>query len=78
MPTYDYKCDECDAVKEVVHLITEDPDIPCPESEDHGMMSRKIGSPDVMFKGPGFTCNSDTKRAINKAAKQAKREGMNI
>jgi len=31
MPTYDYKCPICSAVKEVLHRIVEDPEITCDE-----------------------------------------------
>lgn len=75
---YEYKCDECDYVEEVKHGIKEEPEIPCPKDPEHGPMRRLVGTPYVCFKGPGFTSNIQTRKAIEKAAKQARAEGMDI
>lgn len=36
MPTYDYKCPECNSVGEITHSIKVDPDYACPECEKEG------------------------------------------
>jgi putative FmdB family regulatory protein len=35
MPSYDYKCEHCGHIQEVIHRITEDPVIPCPKCMNH-------------------------------------------
>jgi len=55
MPTYDYKCDNCGFVKEVIHRITEDPVISCPECAKRDAkipMTRQISG------GAGFNLGS--------------------
>jgi len=55
MPTYDYKCDYCGTVQEVIHRITEDPVIHCPKCLQHDIkypMTRLISG------GVGFNLGS--------------------
>jgi putative FmdB family regulatory protein len=53
MPTYDYKCSDCDYSFEVFQKITEDPLQVCPECS--GKLKRLIGpGAGPIFKGSGF------------------------
>jgi len=56
MPIYDYKCTNCDRVFEVVHSMSQDPEVLCPEcnSKAERTISKSIG---ISFKGPGFYIN---------------------
>ena len=51
MARYDYKCNDCELVQEVVHGMTENPEVKCPECE--GICVRQIGVPNVVL---GKTC----------------------
>ena len=53
MPTYEYKCKECDHQLEVVQSFTDDPLTTCPNCRKKAL--RKVFSPPgVTFKGSGF------------------------
>ena len=53
MPTYDYKCLDCDHRFEAVQRMTEDALSVCPECE--GKLKRLIGAgAGIIFKGSGF------------------------
>ena len=53
MPTYDYKCLECENTFEVFQKITEDPITNCPKC--NGKVKRLIGAgAGPIFKGSGF------------------------
>ena len=83
MPTYDYKCLECDHTFEEFQKITENPLENCPECG--GKIKRLIGpGAGPIFKGSGFyqtdykssSGKKDTKELSrdNKATEQAKSE----
>lgn len=50
MPTYTYKCDECGAELEVVHGMSEAPEVLC-HNHCKQLMRKKIGTPRTMYKG---------------------------
>ena len=53
MPTYDYKCTECEHTFELFQSMTEDPITECPECK--GVVKRLIGAGiRPIFKGSGF------------------------
>jgi len=53
MPTYDYKCNECEHEFEKFQSMTAKPDKKCPECG--GKVQRLIGTgAGVVFKGSGF------------------------
>jgi len=55
MPTYEYKCDDCDYVFEKLQPITDDPIRICPKCG--GRIRRLIGAgTGLIFKGSGFYC----------------------
>lgn len=43
IPTYDYGCEECGFVKEVRHMMSESPEIECPEC-GHNFMAKQMSS----------------------------------
>jgi putative FmdB family regulatory protein len=51
VPTYVYEC-PCGQIYDVVHSITEDPDVECDNCG--GVMDRIPQAPRVSFSGPGF------------------------
>ncbi len=54
MPTYEYKCLACKHEIEIVHKMSESPEITCPECSN-SVMVKKIGMGfSVQFKGTGF------------------------
>lgn len=53
MPTYDYKCSECDTVKEVFHGINEEPKLTC-EKCGHSPLVRIISGCNFVLKGEGW------------------------
>ncbi len=53
MPTYDYKCTECNHTFEMFQMMTADPITNCPECD--GVVKRLIGTgAGPIFKGSGF------------------------
>ena len=53
MPTYQYRCRECDEELEVVQSFTDDPLTKCPNCKKKAL--RKVfAAPGIAFKGSGF------------------------
>ena len=52
MPLYDYKCQKCGHVFEVMQKISEEPLKFCPECK--GPIKRLISPVGIVFKGSGF------------------------
>lgn len=69
MPAYDYKCSQCDIVKEVVHSIMDEPKLLCElcEAPLQKIISRSVG---VAFKGSGFYI-TDSKSSDSSAKQTA-------
>ena len=69
MPTYDYKCTECDYTFELFQKMTDEPLKTCPKCK--GKVKRLIGmGAGPIFKGSGFY-QTDYK---NKPAEKTKKE----
>jgi putative FmdB family regulatory protein len=54
MPTYDYRCDACEAEVEIFHGIKEDARTECPECGKHALERQISSGAGVLFKGDGF------------------------
>lgn len=52
MPTYQYRCKECDHDFEVVQSFTDEPLESCPECK--GRLKKVYGNVGISFKGSGF------------------------
>jgi len=52
MPTYQYRCKECDHEFEVVQSFSDDPLESCPECQ--GRLKKVYGNVGISFKGSGF------------------------
>ena len=52
MPIYEYKCEKCGFVKEIIHKISENPEVSCPEC--CGTMSKLISPAAFHLKGSGW------------------------
>lgn len=69
MPTYDYKCTECEHTFELFQSMTEDPIKECPEC--NGLVKRLIGAgAGAIFKGTGFY-QTDYKAKENNGSKKS-------
>jgi len=66
MPIYEYKCNNCNIVKEVMHKISESPEVLCPECKKN--MSRLISASAFHLKGSGWYV-TDYKKNNNKEKK---------
>lgn len=53
MPTYTYKCRECENMFEIKQRFADDPLKDCPSCEE-GTVRRVINSVGIVFKGDGF------------------------
>ena len=53
MPTYSYQCTKCQAVQEVYHSMSAEPEIRC---EDCGAVTRRLmgAGAGILFRGTGF------------------------
>lgn len=56
MPTYVYRCSECETTFEAFQRITEDPLQDCPNGH-HGTVKRVIQPVAIAFSGSGFHIN---------------------
>lgn len=72
MPTYQYKCKQCDHRFDVFQRITEDPLTECPEC--HGEIRRVLFPAGVVFKGSGWYV-TDYRQGSEKAKYEADTKG---
>lgn len=71
MPTYDYRCLECETEFEKFQGITEDPIDECPEC--NGKVKRLIGAgAGLIFKGSGFYITDYRSDGYKESAKKDK------
>jgi len=80
MPTYDYKCTECNHAFEMFQMMTADPITNCPEC--NGIVKRLIGTgAGPIFKGSGFYQTDYKKSSTNNSnstpAKSVKPKSLN-
>lgn len=52
MPLYEYKCDKCGAVLEVIQKVADPPLTKC--AKCGGQLKKLISSPAIQFKGSGW------------------------
>jgi len=52
MPTYDYKCDACDLIVEIVHSMSDESERPCEKCSKP--MHIVIGNTGVVYNGSGW------------------------
>ncbi len=68
MPTYDYKCVECNHIFEYFQSMNDNPLSICPECGAE--VKRMIGGgAGLIFKGSGFYVNDSKKRASSSSKK---------
>lgn len=70
MPTYEYKCKDCEDGFEAVQAFTDDALTECPSC--HGDLKKVFGSIGISFKGSGFYKND-----ARKGSKKASTNGSN-
>lgn len=69
MPTYDYKCQDCEYRFEAIQSMKDDPLQECPKC--HGRVKRLIGAgAGIIFKGSGFYQTDYRSEAYREAAKK--------
>jgi putative FmdB family regulatory protein len=69
MPTYDYKCPDCDHGFEAFHSMSADPIKDCPECEKSNVR-RLIGTgAGLIFKGSGFYITDYRSKAYSESKK---------
>lgn len=68
MPTYQYRCKECDHELEVVQSFTDEPLAECPACG--GALRKVYGSVGISFKGSGFY-KTDSRTGSGSKAKKA-------
>lgn len=68
MPTYDYRCEECDYTFEHFQAMFDDPLTECPEC---GSAVRRLmgGGTGIIFKGSGFYVTDNKKSGSAKSNK---------
>lgn len=66
MPTYDYECDSCGTIIEIVQSFQDSPQKKCPECGKLKMRRLISGGAGLMFKGSGFyVTDSNTKNNVS-------------
>ena len=68
MPLYEYKCQKCTSVFEVIQKISDSPLTECPECG--GRLKKVLTAPAIQFKGSGFYITDYAKK--KKPEKEAK------
>ncbi len=71
MPLYEYKCQKCALVFEVIQKISEPPLTECPECG--GRLKKVITAPAIQFKGSGFYITDYAKKKKPEKEVQPKR-----
>ena len=76
MPTYEYKCTQCDVVFDEFQSITAKPLTDCPKCKKKNALKRLIGGgAGILFKGSGFYQtdyrSSSYKKGVEKESKPA-------
>lgn len=61
MPLYEYQCDTCDSIKEVLHKVLEDIEVSCDHCGSETAMHKIISASGFILNGAGFYQN-DYKR----------------
>lgn len=61
MPTYVYRCDDCDYTFEARQRMSDDPLELCPKCEEESLR-RVINSVGIVFKGSGFYVTDNRER----------------
>ena len=70
MPTYQYRCRECDEELEVVQSFSDDPLTKCPNCKKKAL--RKVfAAPGIAFKGSGFYKNDSRSGSGKSGAKSS-------
>ncbi len=73
MPLYEYKCQKCASVFEVIQKISDSPLTECPACG--GMLKKVISAPAIQFKGSGFYITDYAKKNIpRKEARPEKKQ----
>ena len=72
MPTYQYRCKECDHELEVVQSFTDEPLSECPECG--GPLRKVYGAVGISFKGSGFYKTDSRSGSGSKAKKSSSSE----
>lgn len=74
MPTYQYRCRECDEDLEVVQSFTDDPLTKCPNCKKKAL--RKVfAAPGIAFKGSGFYKNDSRSGAKSSSSASSSTNG---
>jgi putative FmdB family regulatory protein len=60
MPLYEYKCQKCASVFEIIQKISDLPLTECPECV--GMLKKVLTAPAIQFKGSGFYITDYSKK----------------
>jgi putative FmdB family regulatory protein len=76
MPTYDYRCNECQKILEVTHSIKEDPAIECPSCLEKGRKS--IMERMISFNVGGFIFKQWTESKAYKVKRDKHHESKEL
>ena len=68
MPTYQYRCSNCDDQFELRQSFTDDPVTVCPDQSCGGPVKKVFGSVGIAFKGSGFYKNDSRPSDTNKSS----------
>jgi|TARA_B110000263_G_scaffold51812_1_gene43354 putative FmdB family regulatory protein len=68
MPTYQYRCSNCDDQFELRQSFTDDPVTVCPDQDCAGPVKKVFGSVGIAFKGSGFYKNDSRPSETNKSS----------
>jgi putative FmdB family regulatory protein len=68
MPTYQYRCSNCDDQFELRQSFTDDPVTVCPDQSCGGPVKKVFGSVGIAFKGSGFYKNDSQSSGTDKSS----------
>ena len=75
MPTYEYRCQECEEICEFLQSFSDPPKRKCPSCGRHRLKKMISGGAGLIFKGSGFYITDYRKADYEKDAKADKDSG---
>ncbi|HBO51780.1 MAG: zinc ribbon domain-containing protein [Planctomycetota bacterium] len=72
MPTYEYRCQECEEICEFLQSFSDSPKRKCPSCGRHRLKKMISGGAGLIFKGSGFYITDYRKADYEKDAKADK------
>ena len=75
MPIYEYSCDQCRSVQEILQKVNEDAPKECPKCHSLGSLKKVVSNSSFHLKGGGWYKDLYSSPKDEKAKKDTKKDG---